>query len=87
MKLMISKSILKRHIGIVNDIKELNNTSNKTQLISCSDDNTIIIWNLEKFFCELIISLPLSNLLCKLNILPNKEILALTNENLIFIVD
>ena len=89
MNLMIMKEKLIGHKNIINDIKELiplNNSSYKTKLISCSDDNTIRIWNLIKFNCDLIILIENGGLLYKLNILPNKEIMALSNENYIYII-
>jgi len=90
MNLMIMKEKLIGHKNIINDIKELiplNNSSYKTKLISCSDDNTIRIWNLIKFTCDLIILIENGGLLYKLNILPNKEIMALSNENYIYIIE
>ena len=90
MNLMIMKSKLKGHKKIINDIKELiplNNSSYTTKLISCSDDNTIRIWNLIRFTCDLTISLENRGLLYKLNILPNQEIMALSNNNSIYIIE
>ena len=75
--------------SIINDIKELiplNNSNYKSKLISCSDDNTIRIWDLIRFDCDLVICLENQGLLGKLNILPNREIMALTDDNSIYII-
>ena len=90
MNLMIMKAKLIGHKKIINDIKELiplNNSNYKSKLISCSDDNTIRIWDLFRFECDLVISLENQGLLYKINILPNKEIMALTNDNSIYIIE
>ena len=90
MNLMIMKTKLIGHKKIINDIKELvplNNSSYSTKLISCSDDNTIRIWNLNKFINELVIYFEKISLLYKINIFPDKKIVALTNENIIFIIE
>ena len=91
LNLMITKTKLVGHTKVINNIKELvplDNSSYKTKLISCSDDNTTRIWDLIKFNCDLVISFERQvGLLCKLNILPNKEIMVLTNENSIYIIE
>ena len=90
MNLMIMKTKLIGHKKIINDIKELiplPNSSYTTKLISCSDDNTIRIWNLNKFTNELVIYFEKISLLCRINIFPDKKIVAITNENIIFIID
>ena len=90
MNLMVNKTKLIGHKNIINDIKELvplNNSNYKTKLISCSDDGTVRIWDMIKFNCDLIIQLNKGGILCNINILPNKEIMALTNENLIYIIE
>ena len=90
MNLMVNKTKLIGHQNIVNHITELiplNNSNYKTKLISCSDDNTIRIWDLIHFNCDLIITLESQGFLCKLNILPNKEIMALTDDNSIYIIE
>ena len=90
LNLMIMKAKLLGHKKIINDIKELiplNNSNYKSKLISCSDDNTIRIWDLIRFDCDLIINLENQGLLYKINILPNKEIMALTNDNSIYIIE
>ena len=89
MNLMIMKTKLTGHKKIINDIKELiplPNSSYTTKLISCSDDNTIRIWNLNKFTNELVIYFEKISLLCRINIFPDKKIIAITNENIIFII-
>ena len=89
MNLMIMKTKLIGHQSIINDIKELiplNNSNYKSKLISCSDDNTIRIWDLIRFDCDLVICLENQGLLGKLNILPNREIMALTDDNSIYII-
>ena len=90
MNLMIMKTKLIGHKKIINDVKELiplNNSSYKTKLISCSDDNTVRIWDLNKFTNELAIYFEKISLLYKINIFPDKKIAALTNENIIFIIE
>ena len=90
MNLMIMKTKLTGHKKIINDIKELiplPNSSYTTKLISCSDDNTIRIWNLNKFTNELVIYFEKISLLCRINIFPDKKIVAITNENIIFIIE
>jgi WD40 repeat protein len=90
MNLMINKNQLIGHGDIINDIKELiplSNSNYNTKLISCSDDGTVRIWDLIKFNCELIICLDKRGILCNLNILPDQEIMALTNENMIYIIE
>ena len=90
MNLMVNKTKLIGHKSIINDIKEivpLNNSNYNTKLISCSDDGTVRIWDMIKFICELSIQLDKGGILCNINILPNKEIMALTNENLIYIIE
>ena len=90
LNLMVMKTKLAGHKKIINDIKELiplKNSTYKSKLISCSDDNTIRIWNLIKFNCDLIISLENQGILCKLNILPNKEIMTIANDNSIYIIE
>ena len=44
-------------------------------------------WDLIKFYCEKIISIEKSSFMLFLNILPNKEIIALDNENVMHIID
>ena len=88
--LMIMKIKLKGHNKIVNDIKELiplENSNYNSKLISCSDDKTIRIWDLVNFHCESIIYLEKYSFLFALNILPNKEIMILDNENNIHFID
>ena len=88
--LMIMKTKLKGHNKIVNDIKELiplENSNYNSKLISCSDDKTIRIWDLVNFHCESIIYLEKYSFLFALNILPNKEIMILDNENNIHFID
>ena len=90
LNLMIMKNKLKGHKKIVNDLKELiplQNSNYNPKLISCSDDKTIRIWDLIKFFCEYIISLENYNFIFSINILPSMEIMALDNENRIYIID
>ena len=90
LNIMILKFKLKGHKKIVNDIKELiplENSNYNQKLISCSDDKTIRIWDLIKFYCEKIISIEKSSFMFFLNILPNKEIIALDNENVMHIID
>ena len=90
LNLMIIKNKLTGHKKIVNDIKELiplQDSNYNTKLVSCSDDKTIRIWDLIKFYCEYIICFEKYSVLFELNILPNKEIMALDNENIIHIID
>ena len=90
LNLMIIKNKLAGHKKIVNDIKELiplQDSNYNTKLVSCSDDRTIRIWDLIKFYCEYIICFEKYSVLFELNILPNKEIMALDNENIIHIID
>ena len=90
LNLMIIKNKLTGHKKIVNDIKELTplqDSNYNTKLVSCSDDRTIRIWDLIKFYCEYIICFEKYSVLFELNILPNKEIMALDNENIIHIID
>ena len=90
LNLMIMKNKLRGHRKIVNDIKELiplPDSNYNTKLLSCSDDKTIRIWDLIKFYCEYIISFEKYSFLFSLNILPDKEIIALDNENIIHIID
>ena len=88
--LMLMKTKLKGHNKIVNDIKELiplENSNYNSKLVSCSDDKTIRIWDLVNFHCESIIYLEKYSFLFALNILPNKEIMILDNENNIHFID
>ena len=90
LNLMLIKNKLIGHNKIVNDIKELvplENSNYNTKLVSCSDDKTIRIWDLVKFHCESIINLENRSFLFLLNILPDKEIMTLDNENLIHFID
>ena len=90
MNIMAMKTKLTGHKNIINDIKELmplNNSSYKTKIISCSDDNTVRIWDLNRFICELVIEFENRGILCQIEILPKKEIMALTNENIIYIIE
>ena len=90
LNLMLMKNKLKGHKKIVNDLKEiipLENSNYNAKLVSCSDDKTIRIWNLIKFYCEYVISLENNNFLFSLNVLPNREIMALDSENIIYLID
>ena len=90
LNLMVKKTKLIGHKKIVNDIKELTpfpNSNYDSKLISCSDDKTIRIWNLINFCCETIIHFEKSYFLFTINILPDKEILAVDSENLIHIIE
>ena len=90
LNLMLIKNKLIGHNKIVNDIKELvplENSNYNTKLVSCSDDKTIRIWDLVKFHCESIINLENRSFLFVLNILPDKEIMTLDNENIIHFID
>ena len=90
LNLMVIKNKLVGHNKIVNDIKELiplENSNYITKLISCSDDKTIRIWDLVKFHCESIINLEKRSFLFVINILPEKEIMTLDNENVVHFID
>ena len=90
LNIMILKIKLKGHKKIVNDLKELipsENSNYNPKLISCSDDKTIRIWDSIKFYCEKIISIEKSSFMFFLNILPNKEIIVLDNENVIHMIE
>ena len=90
LNVMILKIKLKGHKKIVNDLKELipsENSNYNPKLISCSDDKTIRIWDSIKFYCEKIISIEKSSFMFFLNILPNKEIIVLDNENVIHMIE
>ena len=90
LNIMTMKTKLIGHKNIINDVKELiplKHSSYKTKMISCSDDNTVRIWDLNRFVCELVINFEKGGILCTLNILPEKEILVLTNENIINIIE
>ena len=90
LNLMVMKTKLKGHKKIVNDIKEiipLENSNYNSKLVSCSDDKTIRIWDLIKFYCEYIICLENFDFLFELNILPKNEILVLDNENMLHVIE
>ena len=90
LNVLILKIKLKGHKKIVNDLKELipsENSNYNPKLISCSDDKTIRIWDSIKFYCEKIISIEKSSFMFFLNILPNKKIIVLDNENVIHIIE
>ena len=90
MNLMIMKSKLIGHKKIINDIKYLippKNANYKYKIFSCSDDLTVKLWDLVQFKCFLTISLECSGILCNINFLHDKELIVLTNENKINIIE